>query len=251
MSAEAPPTMNSWEANAEFWVTIIREHRDRYRTELTDPAVLEAIGPVNGLHVLDAGCAEGYLSRALAQAGALATGIDSSTALINAARAKAIDDGLPATFDVGSVYELPYTDNAFDLIVCNHVINDLEDPAKPIREFGRVLRAGGRLVILMLHPCFYNRHTERDQNTNGLLGSSYFEVRSIEQPFLVDGLTSPVTNRAWFRPLEYYMEQLRSSGFLVTALTEPHPTAEQVASDPWWHKGFSRPLFMLITAERA
>jgi len=33
---------STWEANAEFWMRIIREHQDRYRTELTDEAVLTA-----------------------------------------------------------------------------------------------------------------------------------------------------------------------------------------------------------------
>jgi hypothetical protein len=128
-------------------------------------------------------------------------------------------------------------------------MNDLQDPAGPIHEFARVVRSGGRLVILMLHPCFYNRHAERAQATNGLLASSYFETRSIEQPFEVDGLTSPAAVVAWFRPLEYYTEQLRQAGFVITSLTEPHPSADQIEADPWWRNGFTRPLFMLLTAE--
>jgi 2-polyprenyl-3-methyl-5-hydroxy-6-metoxy-1,4-benzoquinol methylase len=51
-----------WEGNAGFWIRIIREQRDRYRTELTDQAVLAAIGDCADLDVLDAGCGEGYAS---------------------------------------------------------------------------------------------------------------------------------------------------------------------------------------------
>jgi hypothetical protein len=111
-----------------------------------------------------------------------------------------------------------------------------------------VLRSGGRLIVLMLHPCFYNRHAERDQTTNGLLASSYFDVRSIEQAFEVDGLSSPAANTAWFRPLEYYTEHLRMSRFSITMLTEPHPSSEQINRDSWWRKGFTRPLFILLEA---
>src|SRR6266702_5618814 len=69
-----------WDANASFWVQIIREHRDKYRNELTDPAMLKAIGEPAGLAVLDAGCGEGYLSRILAKKGATVTGVDSAHA---------------------------------------------------------------------------------------------------------------------------------------------------------------------------
>jgi 2-polyprenyl-3-methyl-5-hydroxy-6-metoxy-1,4-benzoquinol methylase len=208
---------NRWDINASFWVQIIREHRDKYRNDLTDPAMLNAIGQPEGLTVLDAGCGEGYLSRILAENGAIVTGIDSSARLIEAAGAQTKTDARPVSFDVGSVDELPYADSTFDLVICNHLLNDLYDPSRPISEFSRVLRSGGRLIILMLHPCFYNKHAERDQTTNGLIAASYFETRSIDQAFEVDGLTSPVANTAWFRPLEFYTEELRKSGFVITA----------------------------------
>ena len=200
--------------------------------------------------ILDAGCGEGYLSRILAKNGANVTGVDSSAKLIEAARSQNLNDALPVSFDIASVDDLPYPDSAFDLVVCNHLVNDLYDPSKPISEFARVLRSGGRLIILMLHPCFYNKHAERDQATNGLIASSYFDTRSVEQTFEVGGLTSPAANTAWFRPLEFYTEELRKSGFAITSLTEPHPSPEQVRTDGWWRKGFTRPLFMLLTAQK-
>ena len=238
-----------WDTNASFWVQIIREHRDKYRNELTDPAILEAIGQADGLTMLDAGCGEGYLSRMLARNGATVTGVDSSAKLIEAARTQSLNGALPVSFDVASVDELPYPDGTFHLVVCNHLLNDLQDPSKPISEFARVLRNGGRLAILMLHPCFYNKHAEREQATNGLIAASYFDTRSVEQVFEVDGLTSPAANTAWFRPLEFYTEELRKSGFVITSLTEPHPSPEQVQADSWWRKGFTRPLFMLLVAQ--
>ena len=247
-TTEALP--NQWDSNASFWVRIIREHRDKYRNELTDPAMLKAIGASTGMTVLDAGCGEGYLSRILARRGATVTGVDSSGKLIEAARTQSHTDGLPISFDVASVDELPYADNTFDLVVCNHLVNDLYDPSKAIGEFARILHDDGRVVILMLHPCFYNKHAERSQASNGLIASSYFETRSIDQAFEVDGLTSPVANTAWFRPLEFYTEALCKSGFAITSLTEPHPSAEQVRADNWWRKGFTRPLFMLVTAQK-
>lgn len=250
MSTRAPSISDPWEANASFWIQIIREGRDRYRTELTDPAVMDAIGSAGDRTILDAGCGEGYLSRALAKAGATVTGIDLSAPLIVAAKAAVPADGMPVRFDVGSLYDLPYKDNGFDVVVCNHAINDLREPGTAIREFARVLRPAGRLVILMLHPCFYNSHLERDlAEPARTVAMSYFSERRIEQTFKVDGLTSPAANTAWFRPLEYYIEQLSQSSFVITGLTEPHPQAKQISDDAWWREKFIRPLFMLITAE--
>jgi 2-polyprenyl-3-methyl-5-hydroxy-6-metoxy-1,4-benzoquinol methylase len=245
-------TQNSaqtYDINAEFWIEIIRNRRDKYREELTNTAVLNAVGSAGGLMVLDAGCGEGYMSRKLAGEGAIVTGIDSSAELIKAARTHELASKLPVSFDIGTVDSLPYEADSFDLVLCNHLMNDLQDPAQALKEFSRVLRDRGRVVILMLHPCFYNNHAERAEPENNLPTSSYFQTRCIVQNFEVDGLQSPTANASWLRPLESYTEALRESGFVITSLTEPHPTQQMIQEDEWWRTGFTRPLFILLVAE--
>lgn len=129
--------------------------------------------------------------------------------------------------------------------------HDLRVPCTVIlRTFARVLRTDGRIVILMLHPCFYNKHAERSNPENNLMASTYFQTRSVSQNFEVDGLQCPAPNTAWLRPLEYYTETLRESGFVITSLTEPHPTPEMIETDGWWRTSFTRPLFMLLASQR-
>lgn len=240
----------SYTENANFWVKIIRDHLDRYRSELTDRAVLEAVGPTDGLTVLDAGCGEGYLSRIFAQNGADAIGVDACADLVKSAQELATDAGLPIDYHVGTVDNLPIRDGKCDIVVCNHLVNDLRDIATPFREFARVTREGGRMVILMLHPCFYGAHTERSINHRYPTPDEYFRLRTIEQQFKVAGITSPAKVAMWFRPLEDYVAQLHESGFYITSLSEPHPPAAQLAADSWWHENFVRPLFMLIAATK-
>src|SRR6266496_902743 len=133
-----PAAATHWEANADFWLRIIRERRDRYRTELTDEAVLAAAGPCRGLAVLDAGCGEGYLTRAIASRGARqVTGVDNSPALIAAARAASAEQPA-ARFREADLAALPFADGSFDLAVVNHVLNDLPDITAPVAELARV-----------------------------------------------------------------------------------------------------------------
>lgn len=246
-AAAAP---SRWEGNAEFWVRIIREHRDRYRTELTDQAMLTAIGASDGLDVLDAGCGEGYMTRLLAERGARqVTGADKSPALIAAARAASA--GLPAAhFSEADVADLPFDSDSFDLAVANHLLNDLPDITGPVGELARVLRPGGRLVILMLHPCFYGHRAERQEIRRSLPVADYFAPRVIEQKFEVDGIVSPDPTVTWVRPLEAYAEAITGSGLCITGLAEPHPSDAQLAESEWWRKNFPRPLFLLITAHK-
>jgi SAM-dependent methyltransferase len=239
----------TYDANAEFWVEIIRNRRDKYREGLTNAAVLTAIGEPRGLTVLDAGCGEGYLSRKLASGGAVVTGIDSSAELVKAALTHELASMLPVSFDIGSVEALPYDAESFDLVLCNHLMNDLQDPTRALKEFSRVLRSRGRVVILMLHPSFYNKHAERGQPENNLPAGSYFQARPITQNFEVDGLESPSANTSWLRPLEDYTGALHKAGFVITSLTEPHPSQRMMNEDEWWQSAFSRPLFMLLVAE--
>ncbi|MFI6044190.1 class I SAM-dependent methyltransferase [Nocardia sp. NPDC051321] len=227
----------------------MRERRDRYRTDLTDRAVLSAVGERSGQRVLDAGCGEGYLSRILDGGNARVVGIDACAELVEAARGAADQEGRDIVYHHGSVAALPLDNATFDCVVCNHLVNDLPDPAPAFEEFGRVLKPGGRLVVLMLHPCFYRTPTD-DETTGESVSDQYFAVRSFTQNFRVAGESSPAQVTVWMRPLESYLAALTEANFAVTAIKEPRPAPEQVAADPWWRDNFRRPTFLLLVAER-
>ncbi len=145
--------------------------------------------------------------------------------------------------------DLSLDSDSFDLVVCNHLMNDLPDPTGPIQEFSRVLRPGGRLAVLMLHPCFYSDRARRSDDDQGL-GLAYFSARKISQKFNVHGITSPAEVTSYHRPLEFYIESSRDANLWITDLQEPHPTGEQLRNDPWWQASFLRPLFLLPIAQK-
>jgi hypothetical protein len=64
-------------------------------------------------------------------------------------------------------------------------------------------------------------HAERTPGSHMLSAAEYFTRRGVEQPFEVDGLTSPAASTCWIRPLESYTEALTSSGLAITLGRSP------------------------------
>ena len=109
--------------------------------------ILDMMGELTGAHVLDAGCGDGTLVCAAASQGAEVTGIDSDSAMINAARSRAARAGVRPTLLEGRVEQLPFPDASFDVVVSITVLCFVPDADAALREMARVLRPGGRLVI--------------------------------------------------------------------------------------------------------
>jgi ubiquinone/menaquinone biosynthesis C-methylase UbiE len=104
----------------------------------------------SGMDVLDAGCGVGSIALDIAPtiAPGQITGIDLDAGQIEAARASAADRGTDnASFDTGSVLELPFEDESFDVAYANTVLMYLHEPAAALRELRRVLRPGGVAAV--------------------------------------------------------------------------------------------------------
>lgn len=99
---------------------------------------------------LDAGCGTGTIARRLAQQGRRVTAVDGSPRMIEVARRVPCATApmhTPQFVVVRDIVELPFSDGSFDGIVCSSVLEYVDDPARVLSEFARVLRAGGRLVV--------------------------------------------------------------------------------------------------------
>ena len=103
-----------------------------------------ASGLVAGARVLDAGCGVGYGTALLAAAGTREiTGVDvAADAVAAAAEAHPL-----ARFTTADIRELPFPDEAFDVVVCFEVIEHIRDQDSVIAELARVLAPGGVLAI--------------------------------------------------------------------------------------------------------
>lgn len=105
---------------------------------------------------LDYGCGRGYITVRLAQMGATSvTGIDLSSAEVDDARRRAIDNGVSdrITLLVGDAHHTPFPDQSFDLIVGAAILHHL-DLEQALREVKRLLRPGGEAVFI--EPMWHN-----------------------------------------------------------------------------------------------
>jgi len=108
-------------------------------------ALIETLPPGT---VLDAACGTGRYAAILAGRGHEVIGIDQSSAMLDLARSK-----LPAAdFREGDLTALPLPGRCVDAVVCALALVHIRDVATALREFARVLRPGGRLIISDVHP---------------------------------------------------------------------------------------------------
>jgi 2-polyprenyl-3-methyl-5-hydroxy-6-metoxy-1,4-benzoquinol methylase len=87
MSAPESTLLDSWHHNARAWIDAIRSGSIESRQKVTDQAILLAVLGRQPERVLDLGCGEGWLLRALADRNIEAIGVDGDATLVEAARA--------------------------------------------------------------------------------------------------------------------------------------------------------------------
>src|SRR5215831_1125979 len=100
------------------------------------------------LDALDVGCGTGFLSLELAARGHRVTGVDFAPQMLAEARQKAAAQLHTVRFEQGDAEALRFPDASFDLVMTRHVLWTLPHPEGAIDEWLRVLRPGGRLVVI-------------------------------------------------------------------------------------------------------
>ena len=111
--------------------------------------ILDLVLPARrALDALDAGCGTGFLSLELAARGHRVTAVDFAPAMLGEARRKAAERGASIRFEEADAEQLPFASGRFDLAISRHLLWTLPHPEAAIDEWIRVLRPGGRLVIV-------------------------------------------------------------------------------------------------------
>lgn len=101
--------------------------------------------------VLEVAPGPGYLAVEIAKLGNYqVTGLDISKAMVEIAQNYAIQEGTTATFLQGNASNMPFENESFDFIVCSAAFKNFSDPVGAIQEMYRVLKPGGKALIVDL-----------------------------------------------------------------------------------------------------
>lgn len=113
-------------------------------------AVLDRLQAGAGDHVLDIGCGPGLLAALVAErvgSDGFVCGIDVSSSMLALARQRCEQQPWTA-FHFAGAERLPHRDGAFTHVVCTQVLEYVRDPDRALADFHRVLRHGGRMVLM-------------------------------------------------------------------------------------------------------
>jgi 2-polyprenyl-3-methyl-5-hydroxy-6-metoxy-1,4-benzoquinol methylase len=198
------------------------------------PYLLELVGDVTGLMVLDAGCGDGYVARILADHGARVVGADISHRLIELAQDSS--SGRKIEYLVHDLSKpLPQYVHHFDLVVSNLVLNDVYDHVGFAHTLGSVLKRTGRLVLSMNNP--YSA-VMRNKVVN------YFDSGKAVQ---YEGLASKGVRVFHFhRTFEEYVTAFRDAGFLLKSLSDVYPVKAMNQDSSVLQKYHHFPFFMVL-----
>ncbi|NTW29988.1 MAG: class I SAM-dependent methyltransferase [Candidatus Moranbacteria bacterium] len=131
--------------------------------------------PLEGKTVLDVGCGDGTDCNFYQKAGAIVTGVEPSDNFVKSAKRKYPD----CSFVVGVGESLPFEDGSFDVVFSKYAVQTSPEVPRVMSEIGRVLKAGGFLVMLSKHPFrqFMEQNVDKNYFKNNITTSNIYDGR--------------------------------------------------------------------------
>ena len=214
----------SWDAVATWYTGWVGRGGSDHHRRLAIPAILDLVGARRGEHVLDLGCGPGVLAPHVVRLGARYMGVDLSPRLLAFARrhhghvAHFLDTDATAISSDARI-----TASSFDAVTFLLSIQDIEPLDGALHSAAWALRGGGRVAILMTHPCF---RVPR-QSGWGWDASRRLQYRRVDRyltrlavPMKEYGGGRRGVTRSYHRPLAAYINGLAEHGLLVDRVDE-------------------------------
>lgn len=213
-----------WDPIASWYDGWMGESGSQHHQKLAIPTVLDMLDLAPGENLLDIGAGQGVLAPSVFAAKARYTGIDISPRLIQLARKRHGSRGRFVQGDARRLDSNPsFMPESFDAAVFLLSIQDMSPLDDVLRAAAWALRPGGRLVILMTHPCFriprqsgWGHDEGRDLQFRRV--DTYLKTLTI--PMKAYGRDRSGTTLSFHRPLGDYVNALGECGLFIDAMRE-------------------------------
>lgn len=207
-----------WDEHAQWWIDGFTNGVDpEYEEQIIPMAVEELAGFTK---ILDVGCGDGQIARALAQQGSTVLGVDPTQLHIDIANER----GGGPTYVLGGATKLPADDGSMDAVIACLVFEHIDEMDAAVAEVARVLRPGGQFSFFLNHPLlqtpgsgWIDDHIIDPPEQYWRIGPYLVEAESVEEVEL------NVYIRFIHRPLSRYINALISNGLMIERMAEPSP----------------------------
>lgn len=234
-----------WDEHAQWWIDGFTNGADPEYVEQIIPLAVEELA--GRARVLDLGCGDGQIARALAAQGSEVLGVDPTQLHIDVA----IERGGGPRYLLGGATDIPADDNSFDAVVACLVFEHIDQMDEAMTEVARVLKPYGQFSFFLNHPLlqtpgsgWIDDHIIDPPEQYWRIGPYLVETESIEE------VEKDVYIRFIHRPLSRYINALIANGMTLERMVEPSPPAGFLARAPEYALAHTVPRLLYLRATK-
>jgi ubiquinone/menaquinone biosynthesis C-methylase UbiE len=234
-----------WDEHAQWWIDGFTNGADPEYVEQIIPLAVEELA--GRTHVLDLGCGDGQIARALAAQGSDVLGVDPTQLHIDIA----IERGGGPRYLLGGATEIPADDNSFDAVVACLVFEHIDQMDEAMAEVARVLKPRGQFSFFLNHPLlqtpgsgWIDDHIIDPPEQYWRIGPYLVETESIEE------VEKDIYIRFIHRPLSRYVNALIANGMTLERMVEPSPPPGFLARAPEYALAHTVPRLLYLRSTK-
>lgn len=149
----------SWGREAKWYDSLLETDDDTYQSQVILPNFLRVLRPLPDEVIVELGSGQGFFAREVAQCGSRVIGIEIGKDLVDIAEKRAREEGFSGrnlTFYVGNAEKRQQSlaDLSVDALYIILALQNMKDLSSVVKETSRVLKASGRVILVLNHPAF-------------------------------------------------------------------------------------------------
>ena len=202
-----------------------------------------------GKRVLDLGCGFGWHCRyAMEQGAASVRGIDLSEKMLE--EAGRINNLPGITYNCMAIEDFDFPKGAFDVVISSLAFHYLADFGSICKKIHQSLSARGMFVFSVEHPVF-TAQGKQDWHYDGQGGRMHWPVDNYAAEGIRKANFLGETVTKYHKTLSTYINELVSSGFEITGMSEPEPQKSLLENIPEMKDELRRPMFLILSAVKS